>query len=199
MTAHVQQGAPAAGFADPVLGAQQCFRAILNAMARPGTIEALAGAPDPPPPLTRSAAAVCLTLLDHDTPLWLGDEFRTPAAIGYLRFHCGCAIASAPEEARFALSAEAGTPLSALPTGTPDYPDRSATMIQQVQALHCKGSLTLAGPGVDGRRSVGVEGLPEAFWAERERVCAAFPCGIDILLAAGSFVIALPRSIRVER
>lgn len=199
MTLHAHEPVPAAGFADPVLGAQQSFRAILNAMARPGTIEALASAPDPPPPLARSAAAACLTLLDHDTPLWLGDDLRTPAAIGYLRFHCGCPMASAPEEARFALSAEEAAPMSALPAGTPDYPDRSATLIQQVRALHCKGAMTFAGPGIDDSLSVGVEGLPESFWAERERFCAAFPCGIDILFAAGSFVMALPRGIRVER
>ena len=56
------------GFADPVGDAQKTFRAVLEAMARPGTIvvpPVVAAAPSPLAPVT---AAVQLSLAEHVTP-----------------------------------------------------------------------------------------------------------------------------------
>ncbi|HEY4174083.1 MAG TPA: phosphonate C-P lyase system protein PhnH, partial [Rhodopila sp.] len=66
------------GFADSVADAQSCFRAVLNAMARPGHIHTVSGV-SAPAPLCNAAAAVLLTLADHETPLWL-DPAAAPAA-----------------------------------------------------------------------------------------------------------------------
>ena len=66
------------GFADPVADAQSCFRAVLDAMARPGRICIRSGTMAAPPPLCAAAAAVLLTLVDHETPLWL-DPAAEPA------------------------------------------------------------------------------------------------------------------------
>ena len=59
-----------AGFAEPVLAAQATFRVVMDVMARPGTIRLLAGI-SAPAPLSASAAAIALTLLDYETPFWL--------------------------------------------------------------------------------------------------------------------------------
>ena len=78
-----------AGFADPVRDAQRCFRAVLDAMARPGRIAHVSGV-TPPSPLDVATAAVALTLVDHETKLWL--DPAAGAAREWLRFHCGAPL-----------------------------------------------------------------------------------------------------------
>jgi alpha-D-ribose 1-methylphosphonate 5-triphosphate synthase subunit PhnH len=61
---------PAPGFENPVLGPQQTFRAILEAMAKPGIPVKIKSRLYFPEGLNTASAAVCLTLFDNETPLW---------------------------------------------------------------------------------------------------------------------------------
>ena len=51
-----------AGFADKVLSAQSTFRAVMDAMARPGSIQRIAAVAGTPRPMMSGTAAVALTL-----------------------------------------------------------------------------------------------------------------------------------------
>ena len=62
---------PAAAFPAPVLASQAAFRALMDAVARPGTVKPLPPAAAAPSPLSATAAAVALTMLDYETPVWL--------------------------------------------------------------------------------------------------------------------------------
>jgi alpha-D-ribose 1-methylphosphonate 5-triphosphate synthase subunit PhnH len=187
------------GLADPVLDSQRIFRSVLDAMAHPGRVVALAGPTETPEPLHRAAAAVCLALVDLETPLWLDPLGRTPELLDGLRFHCGCPIVEEPRQARFALIVDAWgmPPLEAFDAGTDEYPDRSATVIVQVAALATGAGKRLAGPGIveEGRLSVG--GLPERFWTGLRENHARFPRGVDVILASPISVAALPRTTQV--
>ena len=59
------------GFADPVHDAQRVFTSVMNAFARPGTVEAVSGFAAPPEPMNAAAGAICAALCDADTPVWL--------------------------------------------------------------------------------------------------------------------------------
>src|SRR6202011_4552509 len=89
------------GFADPVPDAQRCFRAVLDAMAHPGRITRATGV-TPPAPLSSAAGAVLLTLVDHETPLWLDPDARV--ARRWIEFHCGAPIVSDPASCGFAVA-----------------------------------------------------------------------------------------------
>ena len=187
----------APGFADPVGAAQATFRAVLAAMAEPGRIMTLDVALAPPRPLGVAAAAVALSLLDGDTPLWCDPACRPVAP--FLRFHTGVALVDAPEHARFALIGDpAALPsLAQFDAGTDEYPDRSASLILAVTHLGAGAALMLRGPGIKERRRLAVAGLPAGFRAEWRANHARFPRGIDVILTAGDRLACLPRSVEI--
>lgn len=196
MTDAALADATAPGFADPARDSAEAFRAILDAMARPGTVRPLGAALAAPAPLTPAAAAAALTLADADAPLWLPEPFRGGPAEAWLRLHSAAAPAERPEAAAFALGPwPLLAPVAArLPIGTAERPDRSATLILMVETLAQGDGARLSGPGLAA--PVRLEtGLPPAFWEAR---AAAFPLGLDVLLCCGERVAALPRTTRVE-
>ena len=186
-------------FRDPPRDAQDVFRTVMNAMARPGRILPLRAGFDCPPPLTSAAAAILIALADYETPVWLDAMLsNAEAAVEYLRFHTGARLVSAPEQASFAVIADpvGGPSLSTFAQGTPDYPDRSATLIFQVEHLMCDG-WTLAGPGIAGEMRFGAAPLPADFAEQLRDNRARFPLGVDVIFAAPGAVAALPRSTRI--
>ena len=186
------------GFADPVLDSQRAFRAVLDAMAHPGRV-VTATAPGTPAPLGSAAAAVCLTLLDFDTPVWLDAAAATAEVVDYLRFHCGMVLVEAPAAARFVLIADAtGMPsLDDFDAGTDERPDLSATVVVQVAGLTQGRGYRLTGPGIEGEARLEVAGAPGLGEVARANA-ARFPRGVDFILCAGERLAALPRTTRVE-
>lgn len=188
----------APGFADPVAQSQKAFRALLDAMARPGTVVALPALSEQVEGLSAASAAVALTLADMDTPVWLASS-RAPVA-DWLRFHCGAPIVEAPAAAQFAFAGtDASLPaLEAFDLGSDSYPDRSTTLVLEVSSLEAGRELSLSGPGIDGQARLCVEGLEPTFWESREQMRALFPRGIDMILTCGAHAAALPRTTRVD-
>ncbi|MFN4089306.1 MAG: phosphonate C-P lyase system protein PhnH [Alphaproteobacteria bacterium] len=188
------------GFADPVLDAQRVFRGLLEATSYPGRIVDVGGGTAAPAPLGPAAAAVCLALADYETPVWPDAAAGTEAVRDWLRFHCGCPLAPAPGTARFALLTEptAMPALSAFDDGSDEYPDRSATLILQVTGLAAGGALRLAGPGIRTQSRLAVDGVPPRLWDEWRQNRVLFPRGVDLILACGDRLAALPRTVTVE-
>lgn len=188
------------GFPDPVLDSQSAFRAIMWALARPGTVEPLNAALAPPAPLSVEAAAIALALADYETPLWLDPTLAAGSEVGaYLRFHTGAPIVSEPEAARFALIADplSMPDFSIFAQGSPDYPDASASLILQVERFGATG-LELEGPGIAGVRGFGAAPLPADIIARWARNRALFPRGIDLILAGPGGIAGLPRSVAIR-
>lgn len=180
-----------AGFADPVADAQFCFRAVLDAMARPGRIHTVRGV-DAPPPLCNAAAAILLTLADHETPLSLDSD----AAQQWIAFHTGAPM-TALGDAIFAFALSLPD-LAALPNGSDEMPETAATVILQVKSFASGRKFVLAGPGLQFDTTVEIDGLPEDFAAIWQRNHALFPRGIDLIVCVGDQLTALPRSVSIK-
>jgi alpha-D-ribose 1-methylphosphonate 5-triphosphate synthase subunit PhnH len=188
------------GFADLARDSQRVFRAVMNAMARPGSIVDVDAGLAPPEPLATGAAALALALCDFETPLWLDAAMSNEATRGYLRFHTAAPIVDAPEKAAFALIASPlGLPyLDAFALGSLEYPDTSATLIVQVRSLAADGGWRLSGPGIDGETLFEAAPLPRDFVTRRAALHPLFPRGLDFIFVAEGRAAALPRTTRIE-
>ena len=186
------------GFRDPVLDSQAVFRAVLDAMARPGRLQKAALLDEPPAPLAPATAAICLALVDQDTPLWIAPDLRSQAAETFLKFHCGCPIVDDRSKAAFAIASAGKLPsLDGFAIGDDAYPETSTTVIVQTGGLATGGGLALSGPGIKDTHSLAVTGLRAGVWREWAENGVLFPCGIDLILADGATLAALPRTTNV--
>lgn len=184
-------GALSGGFANPSIDTAHAFRAVLNAMARPGVIETVSGAA-PPAPLSLAAGVLILTLTDGTTPLHLAASHDCAAVRDWITFQTGAPFVDA-QEARFAIGTwNALQPVTRFATGTPDYPDRSATLIVEMTNLSAI-SARLSGPGIKDDAHLSLPDIA-AFQVNR----TLYPLGFDTYLTAGATLAALPRSTKVE-
>jgi alpha-D-ribose 1-methylphosphonate 5-triphosphate synthase subunit PhnH len=89
----------APGFTGAAHAGQRHFRAVLDALARPGGPVPLTGElPEAPAPLAAGVYALALALLDLETPVWPAPPLDAAAVTTALRFHCGCPIVDGPGE-----------------------------------------------------------------------------------------------------
>jgi alpha-D-ribose 1-methylphosphonate 5-triphosphate synthase subunit PhnH len=184
------------GFPEPVFAAQAVFRTLMDCMARPGTVGDIAVDVAPPPPLSPAAGAVALTLCDHDTDVWLSPALATSALPGWLAFHTGATTTPERQNARFAFVEKGGIlpSLCLFAQGTQEYPDRSTTLIVEIEAFEGGRSFAMTGPGIRTQEHIAPVGLPDMFaqfWLENGQ---NFPRGVDLILVAGSRVLCLPRT-----
>src|SRR5262245_13854388 len=142
-----------AGFADKVLSAQSTFRSVMDAMARPGSVQRIVSAAGTPSAMMRGTAAIALTLFDHDTPLWLDAAMSATSDVAkWLKFHTSAPVVTDSSIASFALvgNPQDLAPLDRFAFGSNEYPDRSTTLILQVESLTSGPAVELRGPGIAG-------------------------------------------------
>jgi alpha-D-ribose 1-methylphosphonate 5-triphosphate synthase subunit PhnH len=189
------------GFADQALDSARAFRLMLDAMAHPGRVVRLPAVIDPPSPLLPTAAMICLTLCDYDTPLWLDETYRTSSVSDYLRFHSGAPIVEEISAASFLFCSASSAPMALAEAnrGTAEYPDASATLIIQLSAFPSHEYLRLKGPGIDGTQTFSTCGLAPRFWDLMTDNQALFPLGSDVFFVTPGEIAALPRSTQIGR
>jgi len=191
-----------AGFADKVLSAQSTFRSVMDAMARPGSVQRIVPAAGTPPPIMRGTAAIALTMFDHDTPVWLDPAMAATTDVAkWLKFHTSAPVVQDCSIASFALigDGEALPALDCFSFGSNEYPDRSTTLILQAESLGEGVSYELRGPGIDGATVLQVALQPADLFERLAINQAMFPRGIDLVLVADDAIVAIPRTTRLKR
>ncbi|QNQ39477.1 phosphonate C-P lyase system protein PhnH [Brucella intermedia] len=189
------------GLANPVTDAQSVFHAVMHAMANPGRIYQLAAAATPPQPLTPELGVIAATLLDHDATVWCDAAIAANEyATAWVTFHTGAPRVENADAAQFSLVSD----VSLLPSladfsqGNAEFPDRSTTIVLAVASLKGGQGFVLKGPGIDGERSLRVDGLPQDFIQQWRENGAQYPLGVDLVLVCDGAVAALPRTTRIS-
>jgi alpha-D-ribose 1-methylphosphonate 5-triphosphate synthase subunit PhnH len=186
---------------NPALSSQAVFRAVMDALARPGKPARLAGTGPIVHPLSAEALAIVRALADFETPLWVDPVLSASAPLrDHIGFHTGAPIVDDASRAAFALVSAGGPWPDAddLALGTADYPDRSTTLIVDGVDLDGGEPLALEGPGIAGSITLRPGGVPDDLKGRLKANRALFPRGIDILLVGSGFVLGLPRSVTVR-
>jgi len=188
----------APGLPDDVHDSQQAFRAVLDALARPGQ-DRLIGPALPGVALGGALARLLLSLSDDETPVWWQNAaLELPM---WLRFHTGAMMAERADAASFAVFTDIaqGFALSDFAAGTAQSPEFSTTLFIELPSLADGPALEWHGPGIETVQRVGLQGLPDDFWTQWQANHAAFPQGVDIVFTCGEQALGLPRTTRVRR
>jgi alpha-D-ribose 1-methylphosphonate 5-triphosphate synthase subunit PhnH len=189
-----------AGFADKVLSAQSTFRSVMDAMARPGSVQRIAAAAGAPATMMRGTAAIALTLFDHDTPVWLDPQMSERRDVAnWLKFHTGVPVVTDSSICNFAIIGDAPAlpALDRFAFGSNEYPDRSTTLILQVDSLTEGPALELRGPGIDGTAVLQAAIQPPDLFERLAINASLFPRGIDVVLVHDDTIVAIPRTTRL--
>jgi alpha-D-ribose 1-methylphosphonate 5-triphosphate synthase subunit PhnH len=189
------------GFADPVFQSQAVFRKVLDAFARPGTVVEIPDVVQAPAPLHMPAAAFIAAFADAGTLVHLDAAMAaSKPAVDWIRFHTDAPVTAEPSIASFAVVADpaAMVPLSTFAVGSAEYPDRSTTVVIQVDRISRETGLSLEGPGIEGFAELSAHPLPPAFVDQMAENRALYPRGVDVVLASPTAVAVLPRSTRVS-
>jgi alpha-D-ribose 1-methylphosphonate 5-triphosphate synthase subunit PhnH len=188
----------------PTVVSRQVFRAVLDALARPGQPARLpvgsggasaAGAPPAAllPLLALADLGTGIHVLDHpDAPTRWVDALATATS----------APVVGPERARLVGALRPITPaeVGALQRGSALAPEEAALLTVAVTDLAGgPARWVLSGPGVPGRRAISPSGVPAGFLAARAAAVHRYPTGIDVLLVApDGRLLGLPRSTSIE-
>jgi len=195
----MMDAAPAQAFTDEAIQSAVSFRTFLDAMSRPGTVHNIPVDPEGPRQLKIGSALALLTLCDHESPIWLCESLNIDEVQEFIRFNCSSPITTKKADAMFAVFD--GMPdfngLNEFSIGTADYPDRSLTMVIQVDTLSEDLGVALKGPGIKSVNYLKVEGVNDEFWIWWRTNNSRFPLGIDVILASDNAIAALPRTVQV--
>ena len=198
MTSEVDVPALEPGFENPVLGPQQTFRAILDALAYPGQLVKIKSKLNVPEVLNAASAAICLTLLDDETPLWTDLSWNS-FALEWFQFHCSCSVVTEPCMAHFALITQpAEMPsIDDFKIGDDAHPESAATLIIQVERFNDHNGKILRGPGIKTPTNFAPAGIQAKFWEQWQLQAALFPLGVDVFFTFNDILAALPRTTQV--
>ncbi len=186
-----------------VLRRQRNFRALLQAISRPGRLSRLETAELSGPAAAPLAVAECL--LDHEVGFSVSGDGAAAIAAA-IAAATGARRTDAAEADFIFISGSGGNGAArSAKRGSIDYPDRGATLVYSLDAApildpgHFR--IRLSGPGVPEAEGIApaMREIPLAELNDLQAANADYPLGVDALfLRPNGEVMALPRSTRIR-
>ncbi len=191
---------------DMIFDSQKIFRLLLDAFAHPGKIAKITDLQiTPPPGMNKMSAGVLLALLDLEVGFAVvaGDKKQGEKIEQYLILNTGCGLKNL-ESADFILARDELPPVNRIKKGSLEYPDQGATIVYSAEEISESLSgvgavnLTLAGPGIKGKRSLALRGLDKREILKIMEINKEFPLGADFVFTDNQEgFCALPRSTKI--
>jgi alpha-D-ribose 1-methylphosphonate 5-triphosphate synthase subunit PhnH len=176
------------------LTSQAVFRVLLQSLSRPGRVFQLPAPQNGPGIVPLALAVIGSKVAVTGAPDWQARICRAT----------GASPAGLEEASLVAIygTAEAGT-ISRLRRGCATAPEDGAKVGLACKALtegaQAETTIELTGPGVKGRRLLGVDGVGREVFDALRAANAMFPAGVDVwLVDERGRVAGLPRSARLE-
>jgi alpha-D-ribose 1-methylphosphonate 5-triphosphate synthase subunit PhnH len=169
---------------------QQLFRALLNAMARPGSLEKNVRFAEGGP----SGLPVLAMLVDGEVSLADPHQLLQKSDWPLLQ-----SAEKPADTADYVLCAGDRTPEFVPKLGTLTSPEQSATLVISVGNLNAGPTrLKLKGPGIAETTSLDIDGLDRSWIRARQDWVDEFPLGVDLILVSETQLAAIPRTTKVE-
>jgi alpha-D-ribose 1-methylphosphonate 5-triphosphate synthase subunit PhnH len=187
---------------DEVFDAQEQFRILLNAFAKPGIINTFCNFDfEVPSGFNTSSLIVAFALLNADVHFFSTDDVLNK----YISLNTNSTLSGvATADFIFIRPEETQLAINHCKTGTLSYPEESATLVitvTRVANVFFENSIgiTCSGPGIKDTNTFFVTGIAskeiEALLAMNEE----FPLGVDIVLADDHLqIVSLPRSTKYK-
>ncbi|MDF0602785.1 phosphonate C-P lyase system protein PhnH [Psychromarinibacter sp. C21-152] len=160
------------------------FAAVLNALARPGTVHEM---PEP------GLLPVALALVDRECRV-----FADEAALSGALARSGASVVPPDLADHLFLSLGTESAMAQLlraPVGSQLYPDQGATVVAPAR-FGDGPAVRLAGPGIRDTATLSLGELHADVWRVRAGLCR-YPLGIEMIFVDGTRLVALPRSTTV--
>lgn len=185
-------------FPTSCLDSHACFRILLQAMSRPGT---LYRQPEPCPQDARDGVLRFLaTIIDAQVGCCLIDP--DPQFARHLK-ELARSEGVAAEQADFliALQGDSRGHLANAKRGRSDFPDQGATVVYLVERLESgchNGGIVLSGPGIETTQIIDIIGLGSMELNCLREVNSEFPLGVDaIFFDRRGGLMCIPRSTTI--
>ncbi|MDT8421962.1 MAG: phosphonate C-P lyase system protein PhnH [Desulfuromonadales bacterium] len=177
------------------------FRALLQAMSRPGSIQPLPQinlSADPQASSQEHLTNLLDCLFDQEVNYCLAAPDAALSAQIHERWD---AQMVAVEQADFLLvpAGNSHGQLERLKRGTPDFPDQGASVVYQVKSF-ATGGITphLTGPGIKESAQPSINGLESEELEALRQVNSEFPLGVDVIcISLSGELLCIPRSTRI--
>lgn len=186
---------------DPVFDCQQVFKALMNALARPGKIFSIAENAEKLGGENAPLMAAGLTLLDNWRKFFVCGAPELEEELRQMSY----GIPSSVDEADYIFLPKESTGLSVCrqilsqaKIGTLAEPHKSATVFVTVDSLEGGEERELTGPGIDGTIQITLPKEGRMWIEERQQMEFEFPCGIELyFITPQGDLMGIPRKIRI--
>lgn len=189
---------------DTVHDLQHVYRKLIDAMSRPGTVQDIGSEIEKLGDFkgNEGALLVAMTVLDTEVTFHVFSEKQEE--VSQLISQLTNAKQAEAEEADFLFvlhDAAEGSLEAAIrraKAGTLVNPHESATIIAWTSSLSDGNQIVLTGPGIKSETAAKLS-LGDEWMKAREEKNSEFPCGIDLIIIAGSSLLCLPRTTQIRQ